>query len=299
MTERENRVGRRAAIFTTLTVVALMTACAGAQAKTFTIGSPLTGSFTPVQIGLWPPSPPSCPCYIGSEIGPRQANDGMVTVPLTLVPPPPYPGGTGESLVDGTVISYRVAAAEGTFAIQVVRLTGSRGRSIVSSTPRHITSTGVSAPIATRLAIRGESGETVGIRNFGEGDQLGLGWSVSGGFVSGGSVSAWAPPLVDGAPARSRLGSYYDEPYSGYEYQPSWGEIGMQATVRFCRLPNVEGKSLAVARKILTRADCRVGKLTQTNHVRDKREVIFQSVQAGFAVSDTKPIKLWLSRGPS
>ena len=84
------------------------------------------------------------------------------------------------------------------------------------------------------------------------------------------------------------------DPYYGYTYPP--GEIGLQATVRYCKVPSVEGKSLAVARKILTRADCRVGKLRQTNHVRGKKEVIFQSVQPAFAISDTKPIKLWLSR---
>ena len=188
------------------------------------------------------------------------------------------------------MISYRVAAAEGTFAIQVLRTNGyGYSSAIVSSTPKHISATGVSAPIASHLAIRAY--EQVGIRNFGEGDQLGL-------KPSGGSARAWAPPLVDGASARLPVGYYYwgnsGDPYLGYTYPP--GEIGLQATVRFCRVPSVEGKSLAVARKILTRADCRVGKLRQTNHVRGKKEVIFQSVQPAFAISDTKPIKLWLSR---
>ena len=52
MTKREKRVRRRAAIFAALTVVALTTACAGAQAKTVQVGSPLTGSFTPVWLAL-------------------------------------------------------------------------------------------------------------------------------------------------------------------------------------------------------------------------------------------------------
>jgi hypothetical protein len=287
----EHGVRRCAAILAVLTVAALMTACPGAQAKTVTIGSPLTGSFTPVQIGLMPPPPSCCPYFTRSEIGPRQAYDGWKIVPLTLVQTTlPESGTMIQSPVDGTVISYRLAAADGTFASQVLRTNGhGYYRSIVSSTPRHVTATGVSAPIATHLAIR--ASEQVGIRNFGEGDQLGL--KPNGGFAS-----AWAPPLVDGASARSPVGWYYwgnsGDPYLGYAYPP--GEIGMQATVRFCRVPDVEGKSLAVARKILKRADCRVGKLKQTNHVRHKREVIFQSVQPGFAVSDTKPIKLSLSR---
>ena len=122
----------------------------------------------------------------------------------------------------------------------------------------------------------GGSGDSVAIRNFGDGDLLGL--------AEGGAVSAWDPPLVDGAPARS--------PTLGYPQ----GEIGLQATVRYCLVPNLEGKSLRGARKTLTRADCRVGKLRQTNHGRGSGEVIFQSVQSAFAISDTKPIKLWLSR---
>jgi hypothetical protein len=80
---------------------------AGAQAKTFTIGSPLAGSFTPVQIRLIPPAPPSYPCCTGSEIGPRQAYDGWKIIPLTLAQGrPPYPlEGTVDSPVDVTVIS--------------------------------------------------------------------------------------------------------------------------------------------------------------------------------------------------
>ena len=292
MTRREKRVRRRVTTLAALTVAAFMTACAGAQAKTVTVGSPLTGSFTPVQIGLMPPPPSSCCAYFtGSEIGPRQAYDGWKIVPLTLAQArSAYPGvDPVDSPVDGTVISYRVAASEGTFAIQVLRTNGyGYSSAIVSSTPKHITATGVSAPIASHLAIRAY--EQVGIRNFGEGDQLGL-------KPSGGSASAWAPPLVDGASARSPVGYYWGnsgDPYYGYTFPP--GEIGLQATVRYCQVPSVEGKSLAVARKILSRADCRVGKLRQTNHVRGKREVIFQSVQPAFAISDTKPIKLWLSR---
>ena len=276
-----------------LTVAALTTACAGAQAKTVTVGSALTGSFTPAPIGLLPPPCCSYPYFARSAVGPRQAYPGLIATPLTLLQwTLPEPGTTVNSPVDGTVIFYRVAAADGTFAIQVIRsrsytiarppyppYNGVVTKSIGTSTPTHISSAGVSSPIRTHLAVKSE--DRVGIRNFGAGDQLGL-------EPNGGSVSAWNPPLVDGAPA----GSNVEE----YSYSPLAGEIGMQATVRFCRVPSVEGKSLAAARKILTRADCRVGKLKQTNHVRARTEVIFQSVQPGFAVSDTKPIKLSLSR---
>ena len=262
-------VRRHAAILAVLTVAALMIACAGAQAKTVTVGSPLTGSFAPTSLGV---CGDTYKCTPSTPLSPVTVMQAQLSEPGAIVGSP----------VDGTVISYRVAAAEGTFAIQIVRSYTYQfwevARSVASSAPTHISSSGVSRPIATHLAIRGGGeDQPVAIRNFGDGDLLGL--------ANGGAVSAWDPPLVDGAPA---------------SIPPPWGthraRSAFRQTVRYCLVPNLEGKSLGGARKTLTRADCRVGKLKQTNHVRDRREVIFQSVQPAFAISDTKPIKLWLSR---
>ena len=245
-----------------------MTACAGAQAKTVQVGSPLTGSFPPVSFG--PASP------FGSEGAP----DFTLTLTQARLS---EPGANVSSPVDGTVISYRVAAADGTFAIQVIRplqlFEGSFGSvvSVASSTPTHITSSGVSSPITTKLAIKG--GHYVGIRNFGgASDQIG--WRDISPTTS---FSIRHPPLADGGPPQDPTGRLD-------------GEIGMQATVRYCKVPKLKGKSLKGARKALTAADCRVGKLKKTNEVRDKKQVVSQSVNPGKAVSDTKPINLGLSR---
>ena len=201
----------------------------------------------------------------------------------------PEPGTHLSSPVDGTVISYRLAEPDGTFAIQVIRgvtlgvdyLPPSevRGQSISTSAPTPISFPGVSPPVPTNLAI--QKGDSVGIRNFSVGnatdgfsDLIGLGCCYL--------TLAWYPPLADGAPQQ-------DIP------DPGFG-LGLQATVRYCQVPKLKGKSRKAARKALRAADCTVGKLTKTKKVRDKKEVVSQSVKPGKAVSDTKPIKLGLSR---
>ena len=80
---------------------------------------------------------------------------------------------------------------------------------------------------------------------------------------------------------------------------PARGEIGMQATVRYCKVPKLKGKSPKGARKALTAADCKIGKLKETKKVRDRKEVVSQSLKPGTAVSDTYPIFLGLSRKES
>jgi hypothetical protein len=188
MTRREKRVRRRVAITTALTVAALMTACAGAQAKTVKLGSPLHTSFEPMDFaagGYCAGLGPQYPCDLSPS----------TWVQSTLMLPQPT---NVQSPVDGTVISYRVAAADGTFAIQVVRVFYPpypvQGQSVASSTGTPITAPGVSPPIATNLAI--EKGDYVGIRNFfqsgggGDFDQLGLDFRGSGG-----SFWSWYPPL--------------------------------------------------------------------------------------------------------
>ncbi len=281
MAEKQNRVRRPAAIFAALTVAALMTACATAQANTVEVGSPLTGMF-----------------FQGPFAGQRCGLDSCFTdlSPVTVVPTQPFPGDLPEpgvnitSPVDGTVISYRLAAADGTFAIQVIRGVSpvpphppeAWGQSISTSAPAPISSPGVSPPVAANLAIKKD--DSVGVRNFSVGN-ISQGFSDQIGFCLHGCLlyMAWYPPLADGAPQQD------SNSYLGYG-------IGMQATVRYCQVPKLKGKSPKAARKALTAADCKVGKVTKTKKVRDKKQVLSQSVKPGKAVSDTKPIKLGLSR---
>jgi hypothetical protein len=280
MDEREKGLRRRAALCSALTVAAFATTCAGVQAKTLQVGPPLTGSFPPYAFG-----------------GPYQLSDPDDPYPPPSPPPPPNPDGTftlwqrtlsepganAASPVDGTVISYRVAGADGTFAIQVVRTSGTHdqwySQSIASSTPTQIASEGLSSPIATDLNV--EAKDAVGIRNFAASDKIG--WRVPPAGVNGLSSTfwGWSPALADGGPAVSN-------PFGG----GGVGEIGMQATVRYCLVPSVRGKSAKGARKTLSRADCTVGKLKKSKSLDRKKTVHFQNVQPGLAVSDKRPINL-------
>ena len=273
MAEREKRVRRCVAICAVLTVAAFMTASAGAQAKTVRVGSSLLGSFSA--------APFEAMTGVCAPIG------GCYGTPATWVQTQLSETGVNiTSPVDGTVISYRLALADGTFAIQVIRLTPASapytgftaGRSIAASAPTAITASGISAPIPAHLALK--RGDSVGIRNFNDdfSDRIGVACCGSGGV-------AWSPPLTEGAPPQ-------DIPFTG----GMGGEIGLQATVRYCKVPDLEGKRPEAARKALTKADCRVGKLKTTKKERDRKEVVSQSVNPGKAVSDTKPINLGLSR---
>ena len=87
----------------------------------------------------------------------------MTQVQTTLAEPAGNPG--NPLPVDGTVISYRVAAAEGTFAVQALAYAGDGALAgiVATSTPTPISSGGVSPPIATNLAIH--KGDYLGIRN--------------------------------------------------------------------------------------------------------------------------------------
>jgi PASTA domain len=287
MARREKRVRRGAAILAVLTVAAFTTACASAQANTVQVGSPLTGNFNQGPFAAF-----RCSEYAGC----------VAHTPATMVQTRlPEPGANVSSPVNGTVISYRLAASDGRFAIQVIHSSPgtphppnwlSEFQSLSTSAPAPVSSPGVSPPIAADLAIN--EGDWLGIRNFSTNCNLTnvndncdfsdhIGALCCWPDTLGGGTFFWYSPLADGAPQ-------VIPDYGGV------GEIAMQATVRYCKVPKLKGKTPKAARKALTAADCKVGKLKKTNKVRDRKEVVSQSVKPGKAVSDTKPIKLGLSR---
>jgi hypothetical protein len=148
--------------------LALAATAATAQAATVHLGSPLTASFVPGDLG----------------------NQQNTIVQLRL----PEPGAIVQSPVEGHVVSYQLAASKGTFAIQVIRLEGTGARSIGTSATTAVNTTGISAPIGTNLLIR--RGDLVGVTNIGPTDLI-------GGVENGSAYGAWTPPLVDGGDARN------------------------------------------------------------------------------------------------
>ena len=244
------RVRRRAAMLCVLSVVGVVSLSAGgAQAATVHVGSPLTGDFGPIPY----------------------AGDVLTLVQRTL----PEPGANVASPVDGTVVSYQLADADGAFAIQVVRFSGTAAQSVASSTPTATIASGISPPIATSLPIK--AGDYIGVKNTSGSDALGA-------IANNSIYSLWSTPLADDATPRDPDST--TDPF----------EIGIGATVRYCRVPKLKGKSPKAARKALANADCKVGKVKKTKTVRNKKRVLSQSAKPGTAISDTAPVNLKVSR---
>jgi PASTA domain len=188
------------------------------------------------------------------------------------------PGANLTSPVDGTVVDYRLATPKGTLQLQVLHPTGTGAvASTASSTATEFSiPSGLSGPIATNMPIK--KGDMIGLKNS----------SASGealGAINNGSTSSyWVPPLSDGAAARFPSGTF--APY----------EFGIGATVRYCRVPSLKGKTPKAARAALTARDCTVGKVKKTKKVRKKKTVLVQSVAPGTSISDTAPVNLKVTR---
>jgi PASTA domain len=127
-------------------------------------------------------------------------------------------------------------------------------------------------PNPTSLPI--QAGDLLGVRNTNNSDQLGL-------LTAPASVApAFLPALVDGAPPRS--------PGNGT------GEFGIQAEVRYCKVPKVRGLKLAKAKKKLGKADC-ASKIRGKDKKKGKdKSVRSQDAAPGTFISDTQKIGLKL-----
>jgi len=134
---------------------------------------------------------------------------------------------------------------------------------------------GPTAPLPTKLPIA--AGETIGIDNSSFGDKLGT--KVP---TTSATFYAWYPPLIDGAPSRGG--------------QPGAGELGFNATVRYCVVPRLVGKKLGRAKRSLRAADCALGRITPKREAKRARGrarfVESQGVAAGRRISDTAGVNL-------
>jgi chitinase len=65
-----------------------------------------------------------------------------------------------------------------------------------------------------------------------------------------------------------------------------------------CKVPNVVGKPLAKARTMITKAHCRVGKITKAYSRKRKKDIVIgQSKRPGRIVAKNTKINLIVSRG--
>jgi hypothetical protein len=184
------------------------------------------------------------------------------------------------SPVDGTVISWGVGSPNGGFALQILRATGAGTYFATDGTAQRQLrfDNAASPPQATSLPI--DKGDLIALRTAG-------GTSL---YQSSLGSSARIAPAV--YPGESAVAATVTSTTDNYIYN---------ATIRYCLVPQLTGKSLTTARSALLAADCSVGTITKPKKkkARKKAKVVRStSLPAGASVSDTTPIDLSLGKKP-
>jgi PASTA domain-containing protein len=194
------------------------------------------------------------------------------TVTNYLLPAP----ATAASPVDGTVISWRFIGAGGPLTPRVLRSTG--GTSMTGAgtgAPQNATAPNViSGPFSTALPIK--RGQFFGVNGA-------SGASLSTAPTSGATSLYFDPALVDEGSGQAPTGTNPEED-------------AISATVRYCLVPKLKGKTGKAARQALRAADCTVGSVRKGKKRRPTKSVLSQSVKAGTSISDTQPVDLRISR---
>ena len=192
------------------------------------------------------------------------------TVTNSVLPAPM----TAASPVDGTVISWSVIGS-GQLTPRVIRPTGPGVYTGAGTGTPKGTSGGVSGPFQTSLPIK--AGDLFGVDGQ---DPATLSIAPNAGATN----LHFEPALVDGAAGVAPLGTN-----SGYE-------DAISATVRFCLVPKLKGKSPQQARDALHAANCKVGAKTKGKKRTKRKKVIKQTIKAGTSVSDTTKVGFTVSR---
>jgi hypothetical protein len=247
------------------TVAAAATLCAGAEADTVTIGSPLTADFsTPVKsasaIGTW-------------------ANIEL-----------PEAGARIASPISGTVVRWRVKGAfsGGPFSLQVLRPAGAGAYAgVATSSPQ----SPYGEEFKTDLPI--QAGDVVGLLTSHPSDAIGA--TVP---TAGVNASEWIPPLADGGAAT--LPQNFDiEDELGFnadvESAPTIGPPAPAPTAppptsaSTCTVPKLKGKKLKLVKKALAKADCKLGGVKRLDGVTATAgKVKAQSPKAGEVLAGVK-----------
>jgi hypothetical protein len=210
--------------------------------------------------------------FVATAVG----GSGNVTWAQTALPATP-----ASSPSDGTVVSWRNRTLGGTYRLVVIHPAGGgQFTNAGSSDPYHPVNFAASPVITTSLPIR--AGDLIGIETT-----TGNGFDAVGfaGGVSGASGIAWIPHLASGQ-TRSA------DPLVT-------GEIALQATVRFCSVPNLVGTKVGAAKQALAEANCTVGALKKPKKKAARKKAKFvksQSAAPGTSISDTAPIDLTLGK---
>jgi hypothetical protein len=189
------------------------------------------------------------------------------------------PPGIAASPVDGTVVSWRFIGP-GPLIPRVIRpLAGGlyvgAGRGVATPGAGSLL---LSGPFPVSLPIR--AGDLFGFDTPPDGAE----WAArsDAAAVDARRIS-FTSPLPEGNPAVP----------ADFTLPP---EYAIQATVRYCVVPDLKGKGRKTARNALLAADCTVGTVRKSKKVRKRKKIVKQSVAPGTSVSDTEPINLKFSR---
>jgi hypothetical protein len=195
----------------------------------------------------------------------------LATVTNSALPAPM----TAASPVDGTVTNWSVIGS-GQLTPRVIRPTGGGTYTGAGTgTPKGATSGGVSGPFQTSLPIKA-------------GDLFGVDGQSPAQLAIAPNASAtnlyFEPALANGAGAVAPVGT-----------NPG-GEDAISATVRFCLVPKLKGKSPEQARDALHAANCKVGPKRKGKKRTKRKKVIKQTIKAGTSVSDQTAVGFTVSR---
>jgi hypothetical protein len=214
----------------------------------------------------------------GNFIATGMGASGNVTWSQTALP-----GSMTTSPSDGTVVSWQSRTLGGPFRLVIIRPSGSQFSNVATSDPYAPANFAASPVIPTNLPIK--AGDRIGIETT-----SGNGFDATGvaGGVTGATGVVWAPHL---APGQTRSA---DPLVDG-------SEIALNATVRYCAVPNLKGKKIGAARRVLAAADCTVGTVKRPKSKSARKKAKFvksQSVAPGTSISDTAPVDLKLGKKP-
>jgi len=209
----------------------------------------------------------TAPNFVPISFGPS------ATVANYVLPAPE----TAASPVDGTVISWRFIGAGGPLTPRVLRSTGTTSLSAAGTgAAQSATSppSGISGPFSTVIPIK--KGDYFGVDGASPAE-------LSQASLPGATSLYFEPALVDAGGEQAPVGVNPDE-------------VAISATVRYCLVPKLKGKTGNAARQALLAADCTIGQISKGKKRRKVKSVLSQSVKAGSSVSDTQPVNLTISR---
>lgn len=188
------------------------------------------------------------------------------------------------SPANGVITGWKVKSADdgALYTLKILRPTGP-----VSVVPPNTSDFTAIASVAAPSAI--PAGTAVGTPTgkifdypaslpIGKGDYIGV--------LASGAVSDIPQHTTSGIPANVTANNFAGEPAGGAPAPLQADEqhdLLLQATVKFCKVPNLQGKKLKAAKKALAAADC-AAKVSKKKGAKKKQrgKVIKQKKKAGF-----------------